>query len=225
MPCSHCGSYFHNIANCNQSDIKNNYDDIHILYNRYCFLYFEDSRIETKFKQDVDSKFLLSQLRPIAVQYLSLPSRTNKTDILIKLYSHFKDRRDREGSMDFRTTFTLRRTQEMIRLISDNDMVFWRIDRTPDDITSLFLDSNKRKIQTKIDLCEPFNGINECPICFEEIDKNDVVKLTCKHTYCVACIKKYLETKPNEPCCSLCRESIKEVNVSNMDAFNMINYV
>jgi hypothetical protein len=216
MPCSHCGSYFHNIALCDKSDIKDIYDDIGYLYNNLYCIHSEQSRVETRFQQEVKYKYTLSQLKPIAVQYLELSSRTNKTNIVSKLYYHFKDMRNQED---------LRRAQTILRSISNDDMVFWRIDRTPDVITSLFLESNKQKIKTNIDLCEPFNGINECPICYEEIDKNNVVKLTCKHTYCVACIKKYLDTKPNEPCCSLCRTIFKEVNVSNIDAFNIINYV
>lgn len=216
MPCSHCGSYFHNIGLCNRSDIKDIYDDIQYLYNNLCSIHLEQSRVEIRFQQEVKCKYNLSQLKPIAVQYLGLSSRTNKTNIVSKLYSHFKDMRSHED---------LRDTIAIISSISNNNTVFWRIDRTPDVITNIFLESNKHKIIPKIDLCEPFNGINECPICFDEINKNDVVKLTCKHTYCVACIKKYLETKPKEPCCSLCRKSFTEVNVSNIDAYNMINNV
>ena len=56
----------------------------------------------------------------------------------------------------------------------------------------------------------------------EPIEKTDIVKLDCVHTYCTGCILGYLQTKPIKPCCSLCRKTFIQVNVINIDSYNKI---
>ena len=58
------------------------------------------------------------------------------------------------------------------------------------------------------------NQYSECPICFEDfiIDKSNVVKLSCNHTYCAKCIKSWLIRSTT---CPVCRFNIDKSKNEN----------
>lgn len=57
------------------------------------------------------------------------------------------------------------------------------------------------KIIYNIDLL--FNKIYECPICFDNIDNNDLYEIKCGHKFHLTCISKW-----NRNTCPLCRGNI-----------------
>ena len=67
---------------------------------------------------------------------------------------------------------------------------------------------------------EEFEDIeNECCICFETLDKNDLAILNCNHKYHYKCIGKWMESilkneiKTNDNFCPLCNNGTEIKNV------------
>ena len=65
---------------------------------------------------------------------------------------------------------------------------------------------------------------NECPICYETPDINNMCKMNCKHEYCVNCMNKYLNTCKNKvhPSCGLCRTKTETISMTNPQLYNEI---
>lgn len=59
----------------------------------------------------------------------------------------------------------------------------------------------------------------QCPICLDDKVKEECVTLNCNHNVCNNCIEMYLENLCREktPCCSLCRESIRQISFTNVE--------
>lgn len=69
------------------------------------------------------------------------------------------------------------------------------------------------KINKKIllpDECEKWTDI-ECPICYENVEKDKVYMTNCSHKFCYDCISKTLETN-KEQSCPCCRQKIEELS-------------
>jgi len=68
--------------------------------------------------------------------------------------------------------------------------------------------------------------IEECPICYESIRCNEIVKLNCDHKFCGNCIKGSLKAHNNiyiGPSCALCRKEIENFIVKNKDIYNSVS--
>lgn len=59
----------------------------------------------------------------------------------------------------------------------------------------------------------------QCPICLDNKEPTECVNLNCNHNMCYLCLEMYLENLCREkiPCCSLCREPIKNVTLSKVE--------
>jgi hypothetical protein len=53
---------------------------------------------------------------------------------------------------------------------------------------------------------------NECPVCFEQLEKGKTMTLNCNHEFCNTCIGTLIKTKKKElhPQCPLCRDAISD---------------
>jgi hypothetical protein len=58
--------------------------------------------------------------------------------------------------------------------------------------------------------------MNECPICFETITKNNKTILNCNHIFCIECINKIINDNINTLNCHICREHITEYKNNNI---------
>jgi hypothetical protein len=58
----------------------------------------------------------------------------------------------------------------------------------------------------------------ECPVCYEEINKENYLKLGCNHILCVDCFT-HIRHHPINHNCPLCRSSIKKVSVLSNYSF------
>ena len=58
---------------------------------------------------------------------------------------------------------------------------------------------------------------DECPICIQKMNNENVVVTQCGHKTCVKCMEKYIKLlKPQKnPSCSLCRACIEEIQVTS----------
>jgi hypothetical protein len=66
--------------------------------------------------------------------------------------------------------------------------------------------------------------VEECAICFDNINSSDRVILNCNHQFCGVCINDYIKKYHNEIelSCALCRTKITTVSVKNAETYNAI---
>ncbi len=66
--------------------------------------------------------------------------------------------------------------------------------------------------------------VEECAICFDNINSSERVVLNCEHQFCVTCINDYIKkyNKQQELSCALCRKRITTVGVKNAETYNAI---
>jgi hypothetical protein len=59
---------------------------------------------------------------------------------------------------------------------------------------------------------------SECVICYDEIEKNNIIQSNCNHIYCISCFKKYLSVKSETKSklnCPYCRQMIDNISINN----------
>jgi hypothetical protein len=89
---------------------------------------------------------------------------------------------------------------------------------TPIDNTKRILD----EVEILVDSFELEEGADECCICIEKKEKNEMCKLGCNHAFCGGCVSRIAKTK-KEPCCALCRKNIEKITVQNEAMKNLFN--
>jgi len=60
----------------------------------------------------------------------------------------------------------------------------------------------------------------ECSICYDEIEKNNIIKTDCNHIYCIPCFKTYIFIKSknintDKIQCPYCRQHVKMISLDN----------
>lgn len=87
-----------------------------------------------------------------------------------------------------------------------------------------------KKYRIRLNLKENDTNLNEenmvdCPICYENISKTNLVKLNCNHEFCAPCIKNTIihHTKIYNPSCALCREMMLNFTVKNAETYDLIS--
>jgi len=75
---------------------------------------------------------------------------------------------------------------------------------------------------------EEENEEKDCPICYESIKCDDLIKLNCSHQFCGSCIATILERNNNNniiPTCALCRASMCSFDIQNLEVYHLVaNY-
>jgi hypothetical protein len=168
MPCSFCGQHGHTINNCVSPAIE-------ILYNRLKDIYIETNGMynniinvndrfdfnrnlcERRFKNEVDRRFGLRELRVVAVRYTVARASINKRELLHYMWTHFNygtHEQSRISNNIPMVPFFIHTVSNTIPFIPDNIPEFaqdldsnyisnelipvvpfesyWTIDRTPD---------------------------------------------------------------------------------------------
>jgi hypothetical protein len=101
----------------------------------------------------------------------------------------------------------------------------------PDEL--LDLDNERHSIENITVLCIDknnidVNGMNECPVCYEEVHENEMVSTGCNHKYCSTCIEKCIETSYNQYSslsCPLCRSLCSLIETYNEKTFTDLSNV
>ena len=67
----------------------------------------------------------------------------------------------------------------------------------------------------------------DCPICYDAIKTDKLVITNCKHSFCVPCLSKYLDSvrvksASNPPVCALCREITTRIEFKDQTLFNIM---
>jgi hypothetical protein len=87
---------------------------------------------------------------------------------------------------------------------------------------------NKRKYSIQTINCTKINFSNceECPICYEQFNSENIIKTKCNHHYCIDCFNNYLNSLNEKcdisPCCCYCRNEIKSIYYKKNDDFKKI---
>lgn len=72
------------------------------------------------------------------------------------------------------------------------------------------------KIMCKFYPCIEEKEYDDCPICFDGIDKNNLIKTNCNHTICHTCISTLL-TRSRKVSCPMCRTNINFLKSYSME--------
>lgn len=98
---------------------------------------------------------------------------------------------------------------------ASGNSVYWYIDRNPD--YNIAANLNRTTMEYKghsIDIvCKNIEILKEeqnCCICMEDREKNDICRFNCEHSFCGTCIIDILKTQ-NTVCCPLCREIVTNI--------------
>jgi hypothetical protein len=87
---------------------------------------------------------------------------------------------------------------------------------------------NERKYSIQTINCTKINFSQgeECPICYESFDSENIIKTKCNHNYCINCFDNYLKSVNEKihtsPCCCYCRNEIKSIYYKNNKNFDKI---
>lgn len=60
-----------------------------------------------------------------------------------------------------------------------------------------------------------------CCICMECHEEQQICKLNCQHTFCIACIDQHLKRNHS---CPLCREHISQITIQTIEARQLIHH-
>ena len=110
-------------------------------------------------------------------------------------------------------------TTEMNNAVPDNavpdNAVYWYIDRTPD--YSIFQNINGAyRVRHHIDIfCKQIMVSEEeqnCCVCIEIREKDEICRFNCQHTFCGECINNIMKTQTTL-CCPICRTNIINITV------------
>jgi len=90
--------------------------------------------------------------------------------------------------------------------------------RRPDRM-NFVLESNKKVffLNVSVNASIVVEEDDECPICIQKVNNENVVVTQCGHKTCIKCMEKYIKLlKPNKkPCCCLCRACIEDIQVTS----------
>jgi hypothetical protein len=69
-----------------------------------------------------------------------------------------------------------------------------------------------------VNVCLDVEENLDCPICYEKINNNNIIKFDCKHHVCNSCYEEMHKNRGiyNNCVCCLCRNNIKEICVKNV---------
>ena len=210
--CSFCGNAGHDIRYCNSPSIG--HIEYAIAQGNYTIIHFGMNNKEY-FINWVVNRFSFKDIRVLAVTSgLARASGYNKSqyaEVIYTLYSHASN-----------------------NILADG--ITWSIDRTGLDTfaaatiaTTTTTDIKKYNI-TPVFTSEQIHleQINcECCICLDnEVNMNNIVKLNCSHQFCCDCVVTTIKKHSNmykEPSCALCRETIVDIEVNNLDNYNIVS--
>jgi hypothetical protein len=82
--------------------------------------------------------------------------------------------------------------------------------------------SNRPVIKIALDVSKSTDQVGSCGICLtDDIPIAKMVKTSCNHEYCDACMTQIIRRKP---CCAFCRANITRICVNSLDVYNkMLN--
>jgi hypothetical protein len=109
---------------------------------------------------------------------------------------------------------------------NNEEEIEWFIDRTPDfnittSLGNLTIDNDfdytnndyNQPIlnETEVRKISVSEEEQDCPICFETREIEEISQVNCGHKFCTICLTKYIRTSNSLACCPLCRGLIIKI--------------
>ena len=223
--CSFCGNAGHDIRYCNSPSIG--HIEYAIAQGYYTIIHFGMNNKEY-FINWVVNRFSFKDIRVLAVTSgLARASGYNKSqyaEVIYTLYSQASNNILADG-----ITWSIDRSGlDTFANIATNE------NATNENATNENA-TNENAIIKKYNITPVFTSeqihlekINcECCICLDnEVNMNNIVKLNCSHQFCCDCVVTTIKKHSNmykEPSCALCRETIVDIEVNNLDNYNIVS--
>ena len=247
MPaCSYCGNCNHNIRTFDSPFINIKYNNIKLQYlNSICLSPINPQRY---FINIVSRIYNLSSIKAVSVKYTHSNASLNKTSHLFKLFEHFTQiiNFPANPNLAFTTPDPIPSyAQDLNADYNDSEEIHWYIDRNPMSWEDIIYPTNLINDYIEaVDEFLPFNSANkycistilapkpclpkeeDCPICYESLNTNELITLNCNHQFCSSCIQNILQKQPHKTCspsCAMCRETITSMTVNNNNTYNNIS--
>lgn len=67
-----------------------------------------------------------------------------------------------------------------------------------------------------------YDLLQECSICYEDVNSYDFVKLNCQHKFCKGCIVATVKTRPSIHKCAMCRHEVTQMTTYNVNVKEVI---
>jgi len=230
--CSFCGCKNHNVTRCNNEVISsfNNYliflknyymsfySNVMLLaiqnFENYLYDFCNESEDNKKILKTVACRFYKIRLRSLL--------QISINNIIMQLF-------------DINLSWFSNNSYNFISFTQYTPM---RISVVLNQITLNYITSNNNNINNEIvtnecihyeiKLEELINSndntnndisiIIECPICYNNFNKTNIVTLNCKHDYCLDCTQKMLNTKHKK--CPYCRNVIETITCYSKDVYD-----
>jgi hypothetical protein len=81
---------------------------------------------------------------------------------------------------------------------------------------------NIKPIFTLVDNTQSQELVQECPICYVNLQPTQVINLNCNHAFCETCINETFKLKKT-PTCACCRETISTFTFHTLDTFKLLS--
>lgn len=246
--CSFCRQIGHNLTTCNSNRLRE--------FEAICATQVIQTDTQDDFKNWLCQNYMSEQLliKTFAIRKFRVTSRTS-IEICINLvteyiFTHYKNTNENEEIIEHEGQFENdlmsfiqelsaereeeiqenRRISEIHQLRAMENMLMREmfismmsgiINRT------LREDERRFKIVSTVNECENTGQKCECPICYDEKELNNFVKLGCNHDFCKDCVISTMKTNHSTNlCCALCRAEVKSIESRTIETKNEIdNYI
>ena len=218
--CSFCMRIGHNITTCNSDRLRE--------FEAICSNQVLQTNTQDDFKNWLFQNYMSEQLliKTFAIRNFRVTSRTS-IEICINLVTEYIFRRYKNtlGENDLlhiqellaeRQEQENRRISEIQQFIAIENMLL----REDDSRFKIISTVNNNENGDIKESCE-------CPICYDEKELNNFVKLGCNHDFCKDCVINTMKiNNSTNLSCALCRAEVKSIESRTIQAKNEIdNYI
>lgn len=217
--CSFCQVQGHSVSACSAPIIEQTWNRALCLANLWI-----ENRVDGDFDDVCEylEQIPTNLLWTIGLQYANMPIGQTKAVVIGGIC-----RRIQEESLAFLRLSSHQRI-EMLQRIGDGDFVVENTYPLNSSFMEIDEDMENKSLEIKpILICleskEELLQQVECPICYDDFTLLSMDTLECRHMFCHGCITTQIYSNPSvRPCCGLCRNPIKSVEVKDVD--NLLDY-
>lgn len=231
--CSFCGCKTHNVSRCNSEVINSFNNYLKYLKNYYMSFYSNvmllaiqnfENYLYDYCNESEDNKKIL---RTVACRYYKIRLRSllqiSINNIIMQLFdinvSWFSN--NQYNLISF-TQYSPMRISVVLNQITLNYITSNNINIINEPVIEEYVHyeikleelSNSNNNNTNNDI----SIIIECPICYNNVDKTNIITLNCKHDFCLDCSQKLLNTKHKN--CPYCRNDIQTITCYKKDVYD-----
>lgn len=239
--CSFCGYIGHDIRSCESPEILRIEQSFAQLYvDNLCestYLGLNNVQTEEFFVYKMTSRYLLRHIRVVAVTTgLARASGFTKADyatLIYRLYTqmfitiasgNYVPNNDTETNTNNIASY-VRNLIDEFNLAAENAVNIINATNATNNASAKFNISLILDVSQNTSSDTSSNTDCECGICLEHnVEKKNMVKLNCKHSFCSDCVVRVLEmTSPSKtPCCAFCRAGITDIETSSSDNYTRL---